>query len=42
LPDISPELQARLDSVLSPTNWAEAQSRANSWTPVARDWDAAR
>ena len=42
LPDISPELQARLDSVLSPTNWAEAQSRANSWTPIARDWDAAR
>jgi hypothetical protein len=40
LPDISPELQARLDKVLTPTNWAEAQSRANSWTPVAKDWDA--
>jgi hypothetical protein len=42
LPDISPELQARLDGVLNGTRWAEAQSRANSWSPAARDWDASR
>jgi hypothetical protein len=42
LPDISPELQARLDGVLNGTSWAEAQSRANSWSPAARDWDASR
>ena len=42
LPDISPELQARLDKVLSPTSWAQAQSQANSWSPVAKDWDASR
>jgi hypothetical protein len=42
LPDISPELQARLDGVLNGTSWAEAQSRANSWSPTARDWDASR
>jgi hypothetical protein len=42
LPDISPELQARLDGVLNGTSWAEAQSRANAWTPPTRDWDASR
>jgi len=42
LPDISPELQARLDGVLTGTRWAEAQSRANSWSPTTRDWDASR
>lgn len=42
LPDISPELQARLDGVLNATSWAEAQSRANSWSPPTRDWDASR
>jgi len=42
LPDISPELQARLDGVLNGTSWAEAQSRANYWSPAARDWDASR
>ncbi|HEY2884196.1 MAG TPA: hypothetical protein VGJ08_03185 [Rhizomicrobium sp.] len=42
LPDISPELQARLDNVLNGTSWAEAQSRANSWSPTTRDWDASR
>jgi hypothetical protein len=42
LPDISPELQARLDGVLNGTSWAEAQSRANSWSPTTRDWDASR
>jgi len=42
LPDISPELQARLDGVLNATSWAEAQSRANSWSPPTRNWDASR
>jgi hypothetical protein len=42
LPDISPVLQERLDGVLNGTSWAEAQSRANSWAPAARDWDASR
>ncbi|HTP78381.1 MAG TPA: hypothetical protein VMJ73_15565 [Rhizomicrobium sp.] len=40
LPDISPELQARLDGVLTATSWAEAQARADAWSPVAKDWDA--
>jgi hypothetical protein len=42
LPDISPELQARLDGVLNGNLWAEAQSRANAWSPTARNWDASR
>lgn len=42
LPDVSPQLQARLDSALNSTSWAEAQSRANSWSPVSKDWDASR
>jgi hypothetical protein len=42
LPDISPELQARLDGVLNGASWSAAQSRANSWSPTAHDWDASR
>ena len=42
LPDISPALQARLDGAVNATGWAEAQSRANSWSPVSKDWDASR
>ena len=42
LPDISPTLQARLDGVVNATGWAEAQSRANSWSPISKDWDASR
>lgn len=42
LPDIPPELQARLDGSLNATGWAEAQSRANSWSPISKDWDASR
>jgi hypothetical protein len=41
LPDISPELQARLDSVLTDKSWAEAQSRAAAWSPAAQDSDSA-
>ena len=42
LPDISPELQARLDGVLSAASWAEARSRADAWSPTAKDWDSSR
>ena len=41
LRDISPDLQARLDSVLTEKTWAEAQSRADAWSPVLQNWDAA-
>jgi hypothetical protein len=37
LPDISPELQARLDAALTPKTWADAQSRANAWSPIAQN-----
>ena len=40
LPHISPELQARLDSVLTEKTWAEAQSRADAWLPASQNWDA--
>ena len=33
--DISSDLQARLDSVLTDHSWAQAQSRADEWTPNA-------
>ncbi|MGB8365301.1 MAG: hypothetical protein ACLQUZ_07415 [Rhizomicrobium sp.] len=33
LPDISSDVQARLDSALTQKNWDEAQSRAASWSP---------
>lgn len=36
LPDISPSLQARLNSVLTEKAWAEAQSRASAWSPVTQ------
>jgi hypothetical protein len=36
LPDISPDLQARLDAVLTAKTWAEAQSRANAWSPISQ------
>lgn len=39
LPDISPEMQARLDSALSTTGWSQAQSRADAWSPITQDWD---
>jgi hypothetical protein len=39
LPDISPDLQARLDSVLTEKTWAEAQSRAAAWSPVPQNGD---
>jgi len=42
LPDISPELQARLDSVLPAASWAQAQARADAWSPTAKDWDSSR
>jgi hypothetical protein len=42
LPDISPELQARLDGVLNAAAWAQAQTRANTWSPTAKDWDSTR
>ncbi len=35
LPDISPALQARLNSLLSEKTWAEAQARASAWSPLA-------
>lgn len=37
LPDISEELQARLDSVLNEKSWAEAQSRADAWSPSSQN-----
>ncbi len=42
LKDVPGALQARLDGVLDPTRWAEAQARANAWTPTVKDWDASR
>lgn len=40
LPDISPELQARLDHALTATNWAVAQARADTWSPKLPDFDS--
>lgn len=37
LPDISEELQARLDKVLNEKSWAEAQSRADNWSPESQN-----
>jgi hypothetical protein len=34
LPDITPALQARLDSVLNEKSWAQAQARADTWSPA--------
>ncbi len=36
LPNISADLQARLDAVLTAATWAQAQSRADAWAPVAQ------
>jgi hypothetical protein len=33
--NISADLQARLDGVLNAAAWAQAQSRADAWTPVS-------
>jgi hypothetical protein len=33
LPNISPALQDRLDGLLSPQDWQQAQSHAEAWTP---------
>lgn len=37
LPNVSPELQARLDAVLTAATWAQAQSRADAWMPTAQN-----
>jgi hypothetical protein len=37
LPNISADLQARLDGVLTDVTWAEARARADAWTPVAQN-----
>lgn len=37
LPDISDDLQARLDGVLNEKAWAEAQSRADKWSPASQN-----
>jgi hypothetical protein len=37
LPNISADLQARLDGVLTDTTWAEARARADAWAPVAQN-----
>jgi hypothetical protein len=34
LPDVTPALQARLDSVLNEKSWAQAQARADTWSPA--------
>ena len=35
LPDIAPELESRLDTALNDKTRAEAEARANAWTPTA-------
>jgi hypothetical protein len=42
LKDVPDTLQARLDSALDATRWAEARARANAWTPTLKEWDASR
>ena len=37
LPDVSHDLQARLDGVLTAKTWAEAQSRADAWFPAPQN-----
>jgi hypothetical protein len=39
LPNISADLQARLDGVLSDAAWAEARARADAWTPAPQKLD---
>jgi hypothetical protein len=36
LPNISADLQARLDAVLTDTTWAQARARTDAWTPAAQ------
>jgi hypothetical protein len=36
LPNISSELQARLDAALTAKTWAQAQSRADAWQPYSQ------
>ncbi len=36
LPGISADLQARLDGVLTAATWAQAQARADAWSPAAQ------
>ena len=33
LSNIAPDLQARLDGALNPASWAQAQARADAWSP---------
>jgi hypothetical protein len=40
LPDNPPDLQARLDSVLNEKTWAEAQSRATTWSAGSQNGNA--
>jgi hypothetical protein len=39
MPDVSADLQARLDGVLTAKTWADAQSRADAWSPTAQNSD---
>ncbi|HEY0106005.1 MAG TPA: hypothetical protein VGB91_07975 [Rhizomicrobium sp.] len=36
LPNISADLQTRLDAVLTAATWAQAQARADAWAPAAQ------
>ncbi len=36
LPNLTPQLEARLDSVLTEQTWTEAQTRAYAWTPSSQ------
>ena len=36
LPNISQDLQARLDAVLTDLTWAQARARADAWNPAAQ------
>jgi len=36
LPNLTPALEARLDSVLTEQTWTEAQTRAYAWTPTSQ------
>ncbi len=35
LPNLTPQLEARLDGVLTEHTWSEAQTRAYAWTPTS-------
>lgn len=36
MPDIPPDLQARLDTALTDATWAQARVRADAWSPAAQ------